>query len=96
MTEAEKSQRRMRLVAFTYQTEIIHRDRSSSETPSVPVTRFNIERTDSKTRAASSPPVTYLNSGRSEVHGFICESINFFHQFCDVEPIMDENFAGHT
>ena len=68
----------------------IHRDRSSSEMPSVPVTRFNIERMDSKTRAASSPPVAYLNTGRSEVNGFICESINFLHQFYDVEPTMEQ------
>jgi hypothetical protein len=52
--------------------------RGDSEAPNTSATWSNIERTDSKTRAASSPPVVYRNSGHSEVNGFICESIHKF------------------
>jgi hypothetical protein len=52
------------------------KDRGDSEMPSAVVAWSPIERTDSKTRAASSPPVVYRNGRHTEVDGFICESIN--------------------
>ena len=64
------------------------RYRGDSEAPNAPATWSTIERTDSKIRAASSPPVVHRNSGHREVNGFICESINSLHQFHDVEPTM--------
>ena len=51
-----------------------HQDRGNSEMPSAPgAMRLAIERTDSKTRAASSPPVVHHNSGHTKVNGFSCE-----------------------
>jgi hypothetical protein len=52
------------------------KDRGDSEMPSSVVAWSPVERTDSKTRAASSPPVVYRNGRHTDVDGFICESIN--------------------
>lgn len=50
-----------------------YQGRGISEMPSAPAMQLAIERTNSKSRAASSPPVVHRHT---EINGFLCESIN--------------------